>query len=387
MAVIRNQEGRPSEPLIVFRKSEATGFPYAAVAAIVFILSGVHSSTVLAAEDGSDSYSTPGVASQAETNTSAFLESFQIQPPGHVKPLRFGGLLTFAGFVGRRDATATEAGFDITDARLLVEGELEKGFGYLAQAEFTKSTPLLDLVINWKPAEHGFRASAGYFRSPFSAEQLIPDPQLDFTDRSQIVNALAPSRQIGIQVDQLILGKALIVHAGVFNGNGLDANDDDRFLYMLRLDGASDCGEDWKVSYGINAAHSDDENAEIGIDDYTPLNGKRWIAGGDMRATRGPFFFSAEALWGFFDDETFRNDQVWGYQASAGWQVTDLVQLLARYDAFHAGDLDRAQDRDFAIASVNFNFTKIISLQFELRVPTRGVGPSPGGIVNLNATF
>ena len=385
--MIRNLEGRPSERFIVFRKSGATGFPYAAFAAFVFTLSGVNSSPVLAAEDGSDSYATPGVASQAETNTSAFLESFQIQPPGHVKPLRFGGLLTFAGTAGRKDATGTEAGFDVTDARLLIAGELEKGFGYLAQAEFTKSTPLLDLILDWKSTEHGFRASAGYFRTPFSAELLIPAPKLDFINRSQIVNALAPARQIGIQLDQRILGKALVVHVGVFNGNGLDGNDDDRFLYMLRLDGITDCGGDWELQYGINAAHSDDEDASIGISDYSPLNGKRWIAGGDGRATRGPLFFSAEALWGFFDDESFRNDHVWGYQASAGWQVTRLVQLLARYDAFHTGDSNRVQDRDLAIASINLDFTKIISLQFELRVPTRGVGPSPGGVVNLNAAF
>ncbi len=87
------------------------------------------------------------------------------------------------------------------------------------------------------------------------------------------------------------------------------------------------------------------------------------------------------------DDERFRNDYVWGYRARAGWQVTSLVQLLAQYDAFDAGDLDRVQDRDFAIASVNLDFTKIISLRFESRVPTRGVGPSPGGGVNLNATI
>ena len=87
------------------------------------------------------------------------------------------------------------------------------------------------------------------------------------------------------------------------------------------------------------------------------------------------------------DDESFRNDYVWGYRASARWQVTSLVQLLARYDAFGAGDLDRVQDRDFAIASVNLDFTKIISLRLEPRVPTRSVGPSPGGGVNLNATI
>jgi len=49
---------------------------------------------------------------------------------------------------------------------------------------------------------------------------------------------------------------------------------------MLRFDGITDCGGDWELQYCINAAHSDDENASIGISDYSPLNGKRWIAGG-----------------------------------------------------------------------------------------------------------
>ncbi|MGY8736363.1 MAG: hypothetical protein ACKVIW_02460 [bacterium] len=51
-------------------------------------------------------------------------------------------------------------------------------------------------------------------------------------------------------------------------------------LDMLRFDGITDCGGDWELQYCINAAHSDDENASIGISDYSPLNGKRWIAGG-----------------------------------------------------------------------------------------------------------
>ena len=382
-------EGGPSDSSTVSNSASTSRVIFALnLVATIFCFVGVfYAQPAIASQGDRETATTPASVNDPANSESQRFDSFRIQPPGHVKPLQFGGLLTFAGNVGRRDATEKEAGFDVTDARLLVAGELEKDFGYLVQAEFTKSTPLLDLILHWKAPDVGFRLSAGYFRTPFSAELLIPAPRLDFIERSQVVRALAPARQIGVQLDQRIAGKALVFHAGVFNGNGLDANDDDRFLYLVRVDGKVLCDEGWELDYGANAAYSEDENASIGIRDYTPLNGRRWIAGGDIRATHALFFFSAEAIFGFFDDENFRADHVWGYQASAGWQATQRVQLLARYDAFHAGNADRRQDRDVAIASLNLDFTKIISLQFELRVPTRGVGPSPGGVVNLNATF
>lgn len=312
-------------------------------------------------------------------------------PPGHVAPLRFGGLFTVDAAAGPADVTDLNAGFDVSDARLSVAGNLEGNFGYFVNTNLIKSTPLLDLQIDWTPPRAGFRAAAGYFRTPFSAEVLIPAPALDFITRSQIVRAVAPIRQVGIQLDQEIVGDRLVARAGVFNGNGLDTNDDQRFLYVLRFDGRIPLGgssaEDSRgeLEYGINGGYSKDRAATLGGGLPDPFEGERWLSGADLRWTGDSVFVSAEGIYASIEQVGLSRRDVFGFQASAGWTVSRLLQLLARYDSLWAGSL--ASDQDLAIASFVLNFTPIISFQAELRVPVRGEPLRPGGVANLNVTF
>ncbi len=328
---------------------------------------------------------------EEEPQVPDFLRVIEWTPPGHVEPLRYGLLLSLDGAAGREDASDYEPGFAVTDARISLLGKLEKGFGYFIQANLIQSRPLLDLIIDWRYEPTGFEVSAGYFRTPFSAELLIAAPHLDLIQRSQIVRALAPARQVGIQLDQEIVGDALVVRAGAFNGNGLDTNDDNRFLYTLRFDGRIRGGERRDGSpaaifeYGVNGAYSKDDDARLGLDLPDPFAGERWLAGADMRWTRKPVFVSAEAIYGSIEPNGISRRDVYGYQATIGWDVSRLVQLLARYDGFHGGSLQ--SDRDLAIASLVLNFTAAVSLQVELAVPTRGEDPTPGGVASLALTF
>ena len=329
--------------------------------------------------------------SQSEQQQPDVLRVIEWTPPGHVEPLHYGMLLSFDGFVGSEDANDSDPGFEITEARISVLGRLEKGFGYFLQANLIQSRPLLDLVVDWRHEATGFKLSTGYFRTPFSAELLIAAPHLDFIQRSQIVRALAPARQVGFQIDQQILGDAMVARAGAFNGNGLDTNDDNRFLYILRFDGRIPIGKGHHGSpaatfeYGVNGAYSKDDDASLGLRLPNPFAGTRLLAGADMRWTRGPVFVSAEAIYGSIDQNGNSRRDVYGYQASIGWEVTRLVQLLARYDGFYAGSLQ--SDRDLAIASCVLNFTPLVSFQLELNVPTRGEDPTPGGVASLALTF
>ncbi len=337
------------------------------------------------------------------------LDPFAIQPPGHVEPLRFNMLLTLNGYLGPERVNDSDAGFEIGDARLVMGGELEHGFGYFLQANLIDSRPLLDLIMDWKTRRQaeggiGFGIRGGFFRTPFSGELLIAAPNLDFIDRSQIVRALAPGRQIGLQIDQQILGDRLVVRAGAFNGNGFGTNDDERLLYVLRFDGRIRTSErphagrsaasadtvlrgahETVFEYGLNGAYSEEDDIDFGLDLPRDFAGKRWLAGADLRVTSGPVFFSAEGLYGSLDPNDGSRRDVYGYQTSIGWDVTKLVQLLARYDALYAGSLQ--SDRDLAIGSITFQFTRIVSLQLSIRVPTRGEDPEPGGAADLSFTF
>lgn len=354
-------------------------------------------------------------------------ERFEITPPGHVEPLSFIGLFAVDAGIGPDGVTDFDGGYDITDARLAVGGRLEKGFGYFVQANLIRSTPLLDLVLDWtgpQPGTHpgsgtgsgtassfpsgigsGLRIAAGYFRTPFSGELLIGAPNLDFINRSQIVRALAPGRQVGIQIDQKLAGDAAVLHVGAFNGNGFSTNDDERLLYMLRIDGAISClcgGRETSVTerangldtthietewrYGLNVAYSEDDDAQLGLGLGDRFEGKRLLSGADLRWTRDNVFLSAEAIYGrIAPSGPGGGRDVYGYQATLGWKITEMFQALVRYDALWAGSL--ASDRDLAIASLVVTFSQYVSIQSELRVPVRGEPLKPGGVVNLTFQF
>ena len=318
-------------------------------------------------------------------------------------------LLTGEAAVGADPANRRDDGFSLADARLMMRGFLEGGFNYFVQGNLIKTPALLDREIGWRQESWGFSARSGYFRVPVSGELQIPAPVLDLIDRSQIVDAVVPGRQVGLELSQEILGKKLLVRAGAFNGNGLDTNDDNRLLYTLRFEGAvplgtprsipGDIGNSgnpggagspesdtpWKLHYGFSGAYSKDRDARLGLDFPNKFQGTRALGGADLRVSRDRFFVAAEALYASIDFRTRSRRNVYGGQFTVGWDVTDLVQVLARYDGLSAGSL--TSDLDLAIASLVLNFTKHISLQTDLRVPTRGADPTPGGVVNLNVIF
>src|SRR6201996_3372888 len=76
-------------------------------------------------------------------------------------------------------------------ARLDVKGDISDSWSYEVYTEFSGVNPkLLDAYTTYKIADF-LKFTAGQFKVPFSIESLISDSQLEFIDRSQVVNALA----------------------------------------------------------------------------------------------------------------------------------------------------------------------------------------------------
>lgn len=307
--------------------------------------------------------------------------------PGHIEPLRFNALLFMEGDVGPRGVNGVAPGFNVTDARLGLRGQMEQGFSYFIQAEFKKADPLLDLILEWRASESGTRIRTGTFRTPFSEEFQIGAPDLDFVERAQVARALAPARQVGFQLDQELAGEHLVVRAGVFNGEGQSVQRDERLLYTLRLDGETvttgDC--EVRVGYGINGAFTNDAGYSALAASLPLRDPEIWLGGGDIRIEHGAFLYSAEGIYGSVESQGEPDRDIWGYQASVGWQVLDWLQLLARYDALHGeGPLDGS---DLAIGSAAIDFTAYVNLQLEIRVPTRGSESTPGGAASFGVQF
>src|SRR5258708_15829399 len=135
--------------------------------------------------------------------------------------------------------TGVNNAFSLHRARLDVKGHIDDNWNYAVYTEFAETTNLLNAYTTYKIADY-LKFTAGQFKVPFSIESLISDSQLEFIDRTQVVNALAgrqtdvignqQGRDLGIQIngsfakvdDHYLFDYTL----GVFNGAGYDVTTD-----------------------------------------------------------------------------------------------------------------------------------------------------------------
>lgn len=119
--------------------------------------------------------------------------------------------------------------FSIPRARLSLSAGLVKNVRFRIQVDGVKSPALIDALVDvqFKPYL-GLRV--GQYYVPFSLENTTSDADLDAINRSQVVNALAPGRDIGAQgrdIGVMLTGKHSIFEysAGIFNGAGINKQD------------------------------------------------------------------------------------------------------------------------------------------------------------------
>ena len=108
-------------------------------------------------------------------------------------------------------------------ARLEVSGSFFKWINFRIEGDFTQNPSLFDgyVDLRWFP-ELGLRA--GQFKTPFSLEELTADLFIDFVERS-LVNALAPSYDIGAMASGSFAQGMVNYSLGVFNGTGRNQSD------------------------------------------------------------------------------------------------------------------------------------------------------------------
>jgi len=288
-------------------------------------------------------------------------------------------LLQVAGDISERDDDLIRNGFRVTNLRVGFKGELEDGFGYVILGSFVKSPALLDAAGHLR-LNRALRVRAGAFKSPFSAEFLTPAGNLDFRQRSQAATLLSPGRQVGVQLDGSLAESErarLRYAAGLFNGNGLAAsNDDENVLSALRVSYARDSSDDEDgFDLGVNVVHSRDANAPLGATlsgsfFATGFSGERVLGGVDATARRGSWKLGVEILGGrFFPEGGVRVDAS-GYQATLGHSLNESWELLLRWDTLRARGL--LEDSSLLVAGVNVEPRPLIRLQLNAYLPVEG---------------
>ena len=271
------------------------------------------------------------------------------------RALQLSGLVQteYEGF----QQTGVNNTFLLHRARLDVKGDINDSWNYEVYTEFAGTTKLLDAYTTYKIADY-LKISAGQFKIPYSLESLISDSQLDFIDRSQVVNALAGrsadvignqnGRDIGVQLngsfakldDQYLFDYTL----GVFNGAGYDVTTDNN--------GHKDFVGRLSVHPITNLVVSGDFYNGVGNYGTPAKNYKRNRGGIDARYTVGPLALQAEYDWG--TDGAIKRDGWYG-QATY-FVIPKHLQLAAKYDTYDPNTVITTDRTQIYTGGVNYFF-------------------------------
>ena len=249
------------------------------------------------------------------------------------KALQLSGLVQ-SEYIGNSQAGVNNS-FSLHRARLDVKGDINSNWNYEVYTEFAATTKLLDAYTTYKIADF-LKVSAGQYKIAFSLESLISDSQLEFIDRTQVVNALAArsgdvignqnGRDIGVWVGgnfAKINGRNLFDYTvALYNGAGYDVTADNNNR------------KDFAARLGIHPIQNLVISGDIyrGLGNYgTPAkNQSRNRYGVDGRYTIGGLGLQAEYDHG--TDGTIQRD---GWYGQASYFVLPKhLQLAARYDTY-----------------------------------------------------
>jgi len=280
------------------------------------------------------------------------------------RALQISGLVQarYQGF----EQTGVNDAFDLHRARLDAKGFITDKWSYEVYTEFTANVKLLDAYTSYQFGDY-LKITAGQFKVPLSYESLVSDSQLEFIDRSQVVEALAGrskdvignqnGRDLGVQVSgSFVKVNNLYLFdytLGVFNGAGYDVTTDNNNY------------KDIAARLGIHPLKGLDFGASLYEGEDIPLNSIKSQARNrysiDGRFVKGPFSFTAEYLHG--KDAAVNKD---GWYAQAGYFVVPkFVQLEAKYDTYDPNKTNPTDRTYIYTGGVNFVFNQWTKLSVD----------------------
>jgi phosphate-selective porin len=244
--------------------------------------------------------------------------------------------------------------FLVKRARLGLTGEIAKKIKFKFQVDAVRSPILVDAQVDFEFSPSlGIRI--GQFYVPFSRENRASSSDLDTILRSQVVDKLAPSRDIGSlgrDIGMMFFGKFSIIEymAGFFNGSGMnraDTNEKKDFSARVVLRPASFISAGGSVYSG---RHSPAQGDHPFTRDRTGIEG-----GLDLGA------FSARTEYISGRDDLTKKD---GWYVQGGYfMLAKKVQAVIKWDSYDQ-DRDIASDRsDLLTLGLNWFLSEKTKLQ------------------------
>ncbi|MBD3290091.1 hypothetical protein GF337_14890 [candidate division KSB1 bacterium] len=260
--------------------------------------------------------------------------------------------------------------FEATNARLSLRGMLDGKFYYRLFFNTVREPNLLDAFLGYRHS-NALRITAGAMK-PRQTLDYIPDPgSTDFIDRTKITGLLVQSREIGVSVEGDV--KGLYYYSGIFNGNKLSSNNNNKFYGIARLQYTFNNIIPGSLQIAVQGSYGESPNVRSGS--FGPmLRGERMIYGGDVRLETDRFLLACEYLAGQLElmDITDRKEKIYGYYVTAGYKMFKETMLLGRCQSWGRQEMNY-QDYQFTFG-INHQFTELASFQcnFDSYLPEKG---------------
>lgn len=275
--------------------------------------------------------------------------------------ISLGKALQISGLIQGRYQAYQQSGvnnsFDLHRARLDVKGILTSNWTYEIYTEFAGTTKLLDAYTTYRIADF-LKFTAGQFKVPFSVESLTSDADLEFIDRSQVVEALVArtkdviGNQVGRDIGAQVSGSFLKLNKqylfdytfAVLNGAGYDVTADNN--QAKDIDGRLGIHPVKGLDIGIDLYNG------IGVWGTPPKNQTRDRRGMDAKYLYGRLSITAEYDEGK-DSAMTRN----GWYAQAAYSVLPKrLQLAAKIDNYDPNEAINTDISTWYIVGANYYF-------------------------------
>lgn len=230
------------------------------------------------------------------------------------------------GYVQARETYQEGPGLTATLNRVRVgaDGSVGEGFSYRVLVEYevpaganAAVVSLRDAYIRWT-SRPGLSITAGQFKAPFSREFLTSISAIETADRSAVVDALAPKRDIGL-MGEYSWRSTVTLSAGIFNGEGQNQPVNRDSTTMLVSRAAVRILP--YLTIAANAARSGEDSTRYGADLAAEYHGA---------------LVKIEYL-GLKRETVSRDDH--GWFALAGYRVLPWVQLVVKREDFERPSL------------------------------------------------
>jgi hypothetical protein len=286
------------------------------------------------------------------------------------------GRIQLPGTAAPGDSLGT---FRIRRAKTTIEGwiwkpelvvELQVGWaGSDSSGGLAVFSGLEDAALTWDISKKElFAVKIGQYKVPFGRQESTSSERLEFVDRDILSGEFTHSRDVGITLQGLVLGKTLSYRAGMFNGNGRNKpfNDNSAYQYDAMLtyqpwgdvryaEGDFESTDHPLVAGGVEFEHNNQDYS-------TNANNLSWTTYGAFAVFKYKGFFAYGELFERrrtpqnSDTVSFQSD---GWHAQAGYfLIRNKLEVAFRYATWDPTDRVLNNDQSETGGAVSYYIKK-----------------------------